>query len=127
MVRTATGPARSTPGSTSTSSSPRPPRRSSARSETREPMPSSTTTPKPDSNGKNGHAPTTPDRLDHRQLLAGLRAFKRGDFSARLRDDLTGVDGQICETFNELVGLARAIRDEASEVCTAVGKEGRAQ
>ena len=40
--------------------------------------------------------------------------FKRGDFTAKLRDDLTGVDGQIAETFNELVEHGRSsIRDEA--------------
>ena len=75
-------------------------------------MPSSTT-PKPH-NGKNGHGPTPPavDRIDHRELLAALRAFKRGDFDVRLRDDLTGVDGQICEVFNEVVVLAGSIRSE---------------
>ena len=52
----------------------------------------------------NGHArPQAAEKLDHRQLLAALRAFKRGDFSAKLREDLTGVDGQIAETFNELL------------------------
>ena len=90
-------------------------------------MASTTSMPKPEGNGKNGHAPATADRLDHRQLLAALRAFKRGEFGAKLRDDLTGVDGQICETFNELVALARSIRDEGADVCEAIGKEGRAQ
>jgi HAMP domain-containing protein/CheY-like chemotaxis protein len=87
-------------------------------------MPTTSETSK--SNG-NGHAKTAPgERLDHRQLLAAMRAFKRGDFSAKLRDDLTGVDGQIAETFNELVEMVRTIRDEADEVCNAVGKEGQA-
>ena len=40
-------------------------------------------------------------QLDHRQILAALRAFKRGDFTAKMREDLVGVDGQIAETFNE--------------------------
>ncbi|HEU0033091.1 MAG TPA: HAMP domain-containing protein [Kofleriaceae bacterium] len=64
--------------------------------------------------------------LDHRQILSALRAFKRGDFSIRMREDLTGVDGQIAETFNELVELVKTIRDEASDVSHAVGKEGQA-
>ncbi len=78
-------------------------------------------------NGVNGKAikPAT-DHLDPRQMLAALRAFRRGDFSVQLRDDLTGVDGQIAETFNELVTMVRAIRDEAGSVCTAVGKDGQA-
>ena len=44
-------------------------------------------------------------------LLAALRAFKRGNFDVRLREDLTGLDGQIVETFNELVSMVKAIRD----------------
>ncbi len=64
--------------------------------------------------------------LDHRHILSALRAFKRGDFTVRMREDLAGVDGQIAETFNELVELVNTIRDEASEVSSAVGKEGQA-
>src|SRR5687767_5830762 len=75
----------------------------------------------------NGHAKRPPtETLDHRQLLAAIRAFKRGDFNVKLRDDLVGVDGQIAETFNELVEMVRSIRNEADEVCGAVGKEGQA-
>ncbi|HWO23998.1 MAG TPA: HAMP domain-containing protein [Kofleriaceae bacterium] len=64
--------------------------------------------------------------LDHRHILSALRAFKRGDFSARMREDLVGVDGQIAETFNELVEMVKTIRDEANDVSRAVGKEGQA-
>ena len=64
--------------------------------------------------------------FDHRQILTALRAFKRGDFEVRMREDLTGVDGQIAETFNELVEMVKTIRDEASDVSHAVGKEGQA-
>src|SRR5690349_9723712 len=64
--------------------------------------------------------------LEHRQILAALRAFKRGDFTAKLRDDLTGIDGQIAETFNEIVGMVKTVRDEANEVSAAVGKQGQA-
>ncbi len=74
-------------------------------------------------NGVNGKAT---EHLDPRQMLAALRAFRRGDFSAQLRDDLTGIDGQIADTFNELVVMVRTIRDEAGSVCAAVGKEGQA-
>ena len=57
------------------------------------------------------------DSCNHRELLAALRAFKRGDFDVRMRDDLTGVDGQIAETFNELVAMVKAIKEEAHDVC----------
>jgi HAMP domain-containing protein/CheY-like chemotaxis protein len=81
------------------------------------------------SSGTNGArppaAPAAP-ALDHRQMLAALRAFKRGDFSIKMRDDLVGVDGQIAETFNEIVELVKTIRDEASDVSGSVGKQGQA-
>ena len=67
-------------------------------------------------NGKNGHAAPAADRLDHRQLLAAMRAFKRGEFDVKLRDDLTGVDGQICEAFNELVVDADVTREELAQL-----------
>jgi len=92
-------------------------------------------TPKTNGNG-NGHKQKNgagvkvrtagPDQLSHRELLAALRAFKRGNFDVRIREDLTGVDGQIAETFNELVAMARSIKDEADDVCNAVGKDGQA-
>ncbi|MBV8757989.1 MAG: HAMP domain-containing protein, partial [Deltaproteobacteria bacterium] len=78
--------------------------------------------------GANGHTVKAgPEQLAHRELLAALRQFKRGNFEVKLREDLTGVDGQICETFNEMVAMVKSIRDEAQDVSSAVGKEGQAQ
>ncbi len=83
---------------------------------------------KPNGKAKKAAASTTEPNagLDHRHILSALRAFKRGDFDVRLREDLTGVDGQIAETFNEIVELAASIRDEANDVSAAVGKAGQA-
>ncbi len=64
--------------------------------------------------------------LDRRELLAALRALRRGELGVRLREDVAGVDGQIAETFNELVELVSAIKDETADVCHAVGKQGQA-
>jgi HAMP domain-containing protein/CheY-like chemotaxis protein len=75
---------------------------------------------------KTGEAKPNGEALDHRHILAALRAFKRGDFTVRMRDDLAGTDGQIAETFNDLVDMVRGIRDEANDVSRAVGKEGQA-
>ncbi len=76
----------------------------------------------------NGHSSKEDaPQLDHRHILSALRAFKRGDFSAKMREDLSGVDGQIAETFNELVEMVKTIKEEAADVSTAVGKEGQAQ
>src|SRR5580698_6695260 len=68
----------------------------------------------------------TADQLERREILAALRAFKRGEFSVRMRENLTGVDGQIAEAFNEIVVMADGIRAEATSVAKDLGKEGNA-
>ncbi len=75
---------------------------------------------------RNARRKATADQLERREILAALRAFKRGDFSVRMRENLTGVDGQIAEAFNEIVVMADGIRAEASAVATDLGKEGNA-
>jgi HAMP domain-containing protein/signal transduction histidine kinase/DNA-binding response OmpR family regulator len=74
---------------------------------------------------KNGRGAAHSRELDQRQLLAALRAFKRGELDVRLPDDLTGVDGQICEAFNDLVQFTSALSSEVSELRQTVGIEGR--
>ena len=80
----------------------------------------------PKSNGKPKPVKTGDAHLDRRELLAALRALRRGELEVKMREDLSGVDGQIAETFNDLVGMVRTIKEEAHEVCHAVGKEGQA-
>src|SRR5690606_33007533 len=63
--------------------------------------------------------------LSRRQILAALRGLKRGDFSTRLPDDLTGVDGQIAEAFNAILQQAAELDAELGAVRHAVGREGR--
>src|SRR5438132_10116948 len=63
--------------------------------------------------------------LDTRQLLAALMAFKRGDFSARLPDDRTGVAGKIADTFNAVIETNQRMSEELERIVHAVGKEGR--
>jgi HAMP domain-containing protein/signal transduction histidine kinase/DNA-binding response OmpR family regulator len=70
----------------------------------------------------NGH---TKEALDRRQLLGALRAFKRGELSVRLPDDLAGLDGQICEAFNDVVQFADMLSIEVVELQRTVGIEGR--
>ncbi|MBA3458411.1 MAG: HAMP domain-containing protein, partial [Deltaproteobacteria bacterium] len=80
-----------------------------------------------DGNGHTeGNGKAAQPALDHRSILSALRAFKRGDFDVKMREDLAGVDGQIAETFNELVEMVKTIKEEASDVSNAVGKEGQA-
>src|SRR5512143_3406342 len=65
------------------------------------------------------------EELDTRQLLAALNAFKRGDFSARLPDDWTGVAGKIADAFNQAIETSERMAGELERVSRAVGKEGK--
>src|SRR5919109_4908881 len=65
------------------------------------------------------------NECDSRQLLTALMAFKRGDFSARLPDDWTGVAGKIADTFNDVIGRNQRMTRELERIGRVVGKEGR--
>src|SRR5512143_3846842 len=65
------------------------------------------------------------EELDTRQLLAALNAFKRGDFSARLPDDWTGLAGKIADAFNQTIETTERMAAELDRVSRAVGKEGK--
>ena len=68
---------------------------------------------------------TAISQLDPRLLLKTLRAFRKGDFSARLPSDLTGIDGEIAEAFNDIADLNQGLAQELERVAKVVGKEGR--
>ena len=68
---------------------------------------------------------TAISQLDPKLLLKTLRAFRRGDFSARLPSDLTGIDGEIAEAFNDIADLNKGLAQELDRVAKVVGKEGR--
>ena len=63
--------------------------------------------------------------LGSRRLLAALRAFRRGDFTARLPLDLSGIDGEIAEAFNDCIELNASLAKELERVSVVVGREGR--
>ncbi len=63
--------------------------------------------------------------LDRGALLKALRAFKRGDFSARMPLHLTGIDGEIAEAFNDVVELNEALVAEIARIGDKVGSEGQ--
>src|SRR5690242_13359219 len=73
----------------------------------------------------NGNGKHDVEALNRRNLLAAMRAFRRGDFDVRLPDDLEGIDGQICQAFNDVVVLAASLGEEATELRKVVGVEGR--
>src|SRR5688500_8746037 len=63
--------------------------------------------------------------LDRGELLKSLRAFKRGDFSVRMPLNLTGIDGEIAQTFNDVVEMEEVKAIEIARVAELVGKEGQ--
>ena len=74
-------------------------------------------------NGRgNGHQE---DVLEKKELLAVLKAFQRGNFSVRLPDHLTGIDGRIADTFNSVVELNEKMAAELERLRQVVGIEGQ--
>jgi hypothetical protein len=45
-----------------------------------------------------------------RQLLAAMLAFRGGDFTARMPNDLTGIEGKIADAFNDIAGVTGLAR-----------------
>src|SRR5947207_232562 len=70
-------------------------------------------------------AQTNGSEFDTKQLLAALMAFKRGDFSARLPENWTGVPGKIADTFNLVIESNERMTRELERIVNVVGKEGR--
>ena len=65
------------------------------------------------------------DSIDARQLLRALRLMAKGDFNVRLPLDLTGMDGELAEAFNNAVDLNDRLSLELERISMVVGKEGR--
>jgi HAMP domain-containing protein len=63
--------------------------------------------------------------VDARPILKALRRLKRGDFTARMPLDLTGVDGEIAEAFNSVADLDELLVSELQKLGTVVGREGK--
>src|SRR6185437_5967681 len=58
-------------------------------------------------------------------LLTALTSLKKGDFSARLPIEWTGVAGKVADTFNEVVELNERMTRELGRLSQVVGKEGK--
>ncbi|MEG3148674.1 HAMP domain-containing protein [Sphingomonas sp. ZT3P38] len=68
---------------------------------------------------------TPRESLDRRQIVSALRALRRGDFTARLPEDLHGPDAELATLFNEVVGLNQQMTEEFERLSRVVGKEGK--
>ncbi|QDR79630.1 response regulator [Sporomusa termitida] len=62
---------------------------------------------------------------DLKELLGVLLAFKKGDFSARMPIDRTGIGGKIADTLNEIMETIGSFSNELEKAANAVGAEGK--
>src|SRR5688572_25329901 len=74
---------------------------------------------------KNATAAAAPQSIDTKQLLRTLLAFKKGDFSVRMRYDQEGIAGKVNDALNEVLDLNERLAKEFDRISRAVGKEGK--
>src|ERR1051326_1225481 len=65
------------------------------------------------------------EQLDVKLLLTTLMALKKGDFSARLPSDWTGVSGKIADTLNDIIETNERMVKTGTEGNRVVGRGGR--
>ncbi|QDL11507.1 hybrid sensor histidine kinase/response regulator [Brasilonema octagenarum UFV-E1] len=65
------------------------------------------------------------DNLDLKQLLKTLVAVKKGDFSARMPIDQTGMAGKIADTLNDIIEQNERLTTELQRISHVVGKDGK--
>jgi HAMP domain-containing protein/signal transduction histidine kinase/CheY-like chemotaxis protein len=68
---------------------------------------------------------TVQKNLDTKELLSVLLAVKKGDFSARMLPDRTGLAGKIADTVNSIIEVNEYITKEFQKMSRMVGKEGK--
>ncbi|MCS3744247.1 HAMP domain-containing protein [Rhizobium sp. BK661] len=62
---------------------------------------------------------------DASALLETLTAVRRGDFSVRMRSDLTGVTGKVADALNDIIAANQRMAHQLEHVGQVVGREGR--
>ncbi|MGN7610496.1 HAMP domain-containing protein [Magnetococcales bacterium HHB-1] len=60
-----------------------------------------------------------------RQLLATMKAVRRGDFSPRLPYDMTGLEGEVADVFNDIIEMNFRLEQETQRVSRQVALEGQ--
>src|SRR5262249_22912740 len=68
---------------------------------------------------------TTDHPLDTKLLLRTLTALKKGNFSIRLPNDWTGVNGKIADTLNDVIEMNHRLVKELERTSRVVGREGK--
>ncbi|OLC81967.1 MAG: hypothetical protein AUH72_08145 [Acidobacteria bacterium 13_1_40CM_4_65_8] len=69
-------------------------------------------------------ASTTSDRVDANALLHVLTQYQRGDFTARMPVDRTGIAGKVYDTLNDIIEQNQKLTAEIQRISTVVGKAG---
>ena len=70
-------------------------------------------------------ATSPPDTVDARVLLGVLTKLKKGDFTARMPEDWTGIAGKVADTLNEVIETNQRLGRELDRVGRTVGKQGK--
>ncbi|WP_064685543.1 HAMP domain-containing protein [Rhizobium bangladeshense] len=73
----------------------------------------------------NGHDHKTMAFDDASALLEVLVAVRRGDFSVRMRSDLTGITGKIADALNDIIAANQRMAQQLEHVGQVVGRDGR--
>ena len=63
--------------------------------------------------------------LTNEKLLKVLREVRRGNFSARLPEDISGTDGEIASIFNDIIQNNETVVQEISRIVKSVGTRGK--
>jgi len=71
------------------------------------------------------HSKSDASSLDIVRLLTALRKMRDGDFSVRLPNEWTGLEGKVADTFNEIVSANEQMARELKRLGQVVGKRGR--
>src|SRR5438128_6745068 len=69
-------------------------------------------------------AGATIDRVEAQTLLHVLTQYRRGDFTARVPADRTGITGQVYGTLNDIIERNQKLTAEIQRISSAVGKAG---
>ena len=65
------------------------------------------------------------DDMDVKILLSTLKALKKGDFTARMPTDWTGLAGKVADTLNDILEHNEKMAESITTVSRVVGREGR--
>ncbi|RSZ60193.1 response regulator [Massilia atriviolacea] len=65
------------------------------------------------------------EELDIKLLLSTLMALKKGDFTARMPSDWSGISGKIADTLNDIIETKEKMVQAVTDVSRVVGAEGK--